>query len=166
MTNDPLYTRLREQSWRRKLTPAEEAELRAWLATHAETQADWEAETALSDALEKLPDAPVPSNFTAVVLQTVEREQTAKERPRMFKLVWSIRNVWLTRAALAAVVVGAGLFSYLHSQTVRREEMRTSVVAVSAVKSLPSLDALQNFDVIRAMDQTPPADEQLLTLLQ
>jgi len=63
-------------------------------------------------------------------------------------------------------VVVAGFLTYFHGQTVRRAELRDSVVAVSAVKSLPSPEVLRDFDVIRALDQTPPADEQLLTLLQ
>ena len=41
MINDPTYTRLRELSWQRKLTPAEAAELRAWLEAHPEARADW-----------------------------------------------------------------------------------------------------------------------------
>ena len=43
MSSDPIYDQLRELSWRRKLTGAEEARLRAWLAAHPEAQADWEA---------------------------------------------------------------------------------------------------------------------------
>ena len=61
MTNDPLYHRLRELSWRRKLTDSEEAELRAWLAAHPEAQAGWEVEAELNQALGRLPDAPVSS---------------------------------------------------------------------------------------------------------
>src|ERR1035437_9606030 len=36
MTNDPIYNHLRELGWRRKLTGAEEAQLRAWLAARPE----------------------------------------------------------------------------------------------------------------------------------
>ena len=59
MTNDPLYHQLLEQSWRRKLTDAEEAGLRAWLAAHPEAQPDWDAEAGLSEALGALPNVPV-----------------------------------------------------------------------------------------------------------
>ena len=47
---------------------------RAHLAAHPEAQADWEAEAGLNDALGRLPDVAVSSNFTARVLQAVERE--------------------------------------------------------------------------------------------
>ncbi len=166
MTNDPLYTKFRELSWRRKLTPAEEIELRNWLAAHVEAQAEWEAEACLSEALDRLPDAPVPSNFTANVLQALQRDDAAQARARQPGLGWRQRLTWMPKAALATLIVAAGLLSYLHGQTVRRAELRNSVVAVSAVKSLPSPEVLRDFDVIRALDQTPPADEQLLTLLQ
>ena len=74
MKNDAFLSLLRESSWRRKLTEAEQAELRAYLAAHPDARADWEMESALNAALTRLPDAPVPSNFTARVLQAVERE--------------------------------------------------------------------------------------------
>src|ERR1035441_868191 len=80
MTDDPNYNRLLELSWRRKLTDAEEAQLRALLESRPEAQADWDAEATLNAVLGRLPDAPVPSNFTARVLQTVEREAAAELR--------------------------------------------------------------------------------------
>ena len=65
MTDDPIYNRLRELSWRRQLTAPEKAELRAWLTAHPEAQSEWEAEAGLNATLRRLPDAPVPGNFTA-----------------------------------------------------------------------------------------------------
>src|SRR5258707_9900894 len=105
MTNDPLFIKFRELSWRRKLTPAEQTELRNWLAAHVEAQADWEAEAGLSDALDQLPDAPVPSNFTANVLQAIQRETAAEARARQTAFPWWRRLPWLPRTAFAAVVV-------------------------------------------------------------
>ncbi len=66
--NDPLFNKLREASWRRPLTASEEAELRAWLAAHPEARAEWESDTALNDLLSRVPNAPVPTNFTTRVL--------------------------------------------------------------------------------------------------
>ena len=71
MKGEPIQNPLRELVWRRKLTEAEHAGLRA----QPETQADLELESRLTEALARLPDAPVPSNFTARVLQAVEREE-------------------------------------------------------------------------------------------
>jgi anti-sigma factor RsiW len=166
MTNDPIYNHLRELSWRRRLTGPEEAELKAWLAAHPQAQAEWEAETGLNATLERLPDVPVPGNFTARVLQAVQREAAAELcRPEGRWHTW-LRLRWLPRAAFAAVVVGAGLVAYHEVQAANRKKLAESVAAVSAVSSLPSPDILKDFDAIRALNATPAPDEQLLTVLQ
>ena len=166
MTHEPIYNHLREQSWRRKLSNAEEVELRTWLATHPEAQADWQAEVGLNAGLGRLPDAPVPSNFTARVLQAVEREAVAElSRPQGNWLTWLWLR-WLPRAAFAAIIVGAGMLSFREVQVAHRKKLVESVAAVSAVSSLPSPDILKDFDAIRALNPSPAPDEQLLAVLQ
>jgi hypothetical protein len=167
MMTDPIFNRLREVSWRRKLTAGEEAELRAWLAEHPEALADWEREAALNEMLGRLPDAPVPSNFTARVLQAVEREAAAEARgvasARPRNRPW-LR--WLPRGAFAAMAAGAGLLAFHHhEQSLLRGQLAQSVATISDVASLPSPEILTDFDAIRVLN-TPPADEQLLTLLK
>lgn len=165
--NDPVYNRMRELSWRQKLTDAEEVEVRAWLEAHPESQADWEAEAGLNEALARLPDAAVASNFTARVLQTVVREASAQARgggPK--QRGWRTWLAWLPKAAAATIILGAGLFSYHSIVTARRSGLAQSVTAVSNVVSLPSPEILQDFEAIRALNQAPPADEQLLALLR
>jgi anti-sigma factor RsiW len=164
MKNDPLYQRLLERSWRRELTETEAAELRAWLAVHPEAQADWTLEEGLNSALRGLPNAPVSSNFTALVMQAVERE-AARARPSIWRR-WQPRLLWIPRIALAAVVVESGLLSYHHFQRTQRVQYAESVVTVSEVASLPGPEILENFDAIRAMKQSPPADEELIALLK
>ena len=166
MTNDPIYNHLRELSWRRKLTDAEEAELRAWLKAHPEAQADWEAEAGLNAALGGLPDMPVPSNFTARVLQAVERDAAGELRQGEPKLRFWRRLRWLPKAAFAVVILAAGLVSYHQFQAARFAEYAHSVAAVSDVSSLPSPEILQDFDAIRASNPSPTPDEQLLAVLQ
>jgi ferric-dicitrate binding protein FerR (iron transport regulator) len=165
MTNDPIY-HWRELSWRRKLTDAEEAELRAWLKAHPEAQADWEAEAGLNAALGGLPEMPVPSNFTARVLQAVEREAAAELRQGEPKWQFWRRLGWLPRAAFVVIVLAAGLVSYRQFQAARFAEYAHSVAAVSDVSSLPSPEILQDFDAIRASNPSPTPDEQLLAVLQ
>jgi anti-sigma factor RsiW len=166
MTDDPNYNRLRELSWRRKLTDAEEAQLRALLESRPEAQADWDAEATLNAALGRLPDAPVPSNFTARVLQTVEREAAAELRQGERKWQFWRRLRWLPKVAFAAVVLGTGLVSYHQIQAARFAEYAHSVAAVSGVASLPSPEVLKDFDAIRASNPTPVPDEQLLAALK
>src|SRR6185369_12561679 len=112
MNPDPVYKRLRELSWRRPLTESEQAELRAWLAAHPEAEEEWETEKHLSAMLHQLPDAPVPSNFTARVRQTVEQETPAARRPGLPSR-WAARwRVFLPHTAAAVVIVGLGWFAY------------------------------------------------------
>src|SRR5467141_2237318 len=122
MMNDPVYTHFLELSWRRKLTSAEEIELRAWLESHPGAQAAWEAETALSDALGLLPETPVPSNFTARVMHGVERDKSAaSRRATRQRAKWWRR--FIPKVALAALLAAAGIFSYaqFHAAQVRAE---------------------------------------------
>ena len=166
MTHDPIYNGLRELSWRRPLTDAELAELRAWLAAHPEAQADWEAEAGLNAALGRLPDVPMPSNFTARVLQAAQREVAAGlRRPELSLLTW-LRVRWLPKMAFAAVVVGVGLLTYHQVKTTHREKVARSLTAVSAVSSMPSVEILKDFEAIRALTPAPAPDEELLALLQ
>jgi anti-sigma factor RsiW len=166
MTNDPSFQRWRELSWRHKLTPAEEADLRAWLAAHPEAQADWEAETALTDALHRMPDVPVATNFTARVLQEVERE--ARSAARASKGPgWQPSKRWIPRIALASVALAIGLFSMQQIRANYTAKLVRSVEVVSKVSSLPSPAILKDFDAIERLTPQPAApDEQLLSLLQ
>jgi hypothetical protein len=167
MINDPLYEKLRETGWRRKLNADEESRLSEWLAGHPEAQGGWDSEATLNELLVALPDVPVASNFTALVLAAAKREASTNE-PRMGRIRpsagWWLR--WLPKAALGAVVLAAGLVSYNHIQSARRVEWAQSLATVSQVGSLPGPDVLSDFDAIAALSSTPPADEDLLKLMQ
>jgi hypothetical protein len=162
--NDP-FNKLRETSWRRKLTAAEESELRAWLAANPTARDDWQAEAALSRVLEHLPNAPIPSNFTARVLQAVEMENVATRRQLESKWRWMWQPL-LPRIAFAAVVLGIGFLSFHEARAARRMQLAKSVAAISEVASLPGPEVLKDFDAIRQLTPTPPPDTELLALLQ
>jgi len=161
MKHDAFLFKLRESSWRRKLTDAEQAELHTWLAAHPEARTDWEVESALYAALTRLPDAPVPSNFTARVLQAVEREEA---RPQVWSWNW---HVLVPRIAVATVVVVVtGLALHHHDLYRQRAALVKSVALLTASQPVPSPEALQNFDAIRRMSQPQHADNELLALMQ
>src|SRR6516164_1287182 len=159
MQDDNLYKELREVSWKRKLSPAEEARLRSWLETQPEARADWEVEAGLNDALERLKEPEVPSNFTARVLAAVEvdaaREKRAgTARGRQGRRFWNWR--WLPKVALGSVVLVAGLLGlqyHQHEQHEKRVQYARSVATITDVASLPSPAILQDFDAIHAMNQ-------------
>lgn len=159
--NESDHNPLSEKSWR-KPTPAEAAELQAWLSKHPEAQADLEMELRLSEVINQLPDVPVPSNFTARVLQAVERECAGGSRRRGPFWNWSLRLL-LPRAATAVVVLGAGLLAvHEHTVTERRAELAQSVKMVPAL----SLEVLQNFETIRKMGPPTGPDRELIALME
>jgi anti-sigma factor RsiW len=163
MKNDGLLSRLRELNWRRKLTETEQAELRDQLAADPAARADWEVESALNAALQRMPDAPVASNFTARVLQAVEREEA---RPRRSRWSWNW-HVLVPRLALAtAAVVLGGLVLHHHVVRNQRVAFVKSVALATAGQPVPGAEALENFDAIRRMSRPQHADDELLALMQ
>jgi hypothetical protein len=147
----------RELLWRRKLTDAEQVELR----TQPEVSADLEMEIRLSETLARISDVSVPSNFTARVMQTIELEEAKNARLRS----WNWRSL-VPRVAFAMMAIGfAGLALHRYELDTRHAALAKGVALVAAAQPLPSVDALKNFDAIRRMSQ-PHADEELLALLQ
>ena len=115
MQDDNLYKDLRELSWKRKLTPVEEAQLHAWLEAHPEAQADWEGEAGLTDALNRLAAPQVPSNFTVRVLAAVAADTARQERETGRRSTWRFWSWrWLPKAAVASLVLVAGLVGLQH----------------------------------------------------
>lgn len=166
MNDNPLYNGWREIGWRRKLTAEEEAQLAEFLNAHPEAHADWESEAALNELLGSLPSVPVASNFTARVLAAAEREASgsAPSQERTAHAVpWWKR--WVPKTAFAAVVL-AGLVSYHHIQSVERTERAQSLATLSEAEPIPSPDVLNDYDAIAALSSTPPADEELLRIMQ
>jgi len=158
MTDEPLQNQLRELAWRRKLTDAEKAALR----TQPEVQANLELESRLSQALARVPDAPVPSNFTARVLQAIEHEEARGARTRSWSWYW---RVLVPRAAVAVAVIALAGLAYQHHQFDKRAQLARDMVLLAKAQPLPSVEALKNFDAIQRMSQTAvQPDDKLLEL--
>lgn len=152
--------------WRRGLSEAERARLQAWLEAHPEARADWELEGVLTEVLSRLPDAPVPSNFTARVLDAVEREELSPAAARMPARLARFWRHWLPRFAVAALLLGAGVFFHYRHQAQQRAELRRSLTLIAGMPAVPSPQALEDFEVVRHLSRTPPWDEELLALMQ
>jgi anti-sigma factor RsiW len=170
MTNDPVIQRLRELSWRRTLTDAEAAELRAWLTLHPDANGEWETEAALTQALTQLPAPPLSSNFTAQVMNAIARGEVTAARPRIRMEWWrTLGRIWRPAPgiAMAGLVLGGSLLAYRHHEHARtRQELAHSVAMVSDLAAVSNTELLANFEAIRVLNQAPQADEQLLALLQ
>lgn len=161
MNDNTESTRLRETGWRRDLTAAEQAALRQWLAAAPDARPDWELDAALTRALQRLPDAPVASNFTARVVQAVQLEARPTGRFAWRPLRWLPRLAFAI--ALAAVVGGFGLHQYRRAN---REQLAHSVAAFTEVRTVPSPEILADFDAIYRLSPAPAADTELIALMK
>jgi anti-sigma factor RsiW len=169
MTDDPISRKLREISWRRELTPSEQAELDAWLKRHPEARGDWETDVALSGTLGRLTGVAVSSNFTSRVLQAVEGQMRAETRGRGKSVRWRNwmrRSRWVMGSSFAGVILTMGLAIHHHEVVVKRQELVKTIVVIGGVAALPNTEVLTNFEAIRLLSQGPQPDEQLLALLQ
>ena len=143
---------LRESLWRRQPTSEE-------LRAHPELAAD----ARLTDALQRLPAADVPSNFTARVLAAIDLDENQAVRSAR---PWSWRSLFPRLAVATALLVVIGVAVQRYETSSQRQAIAQSVALVARVNALPSVDALENFDAIQRMSQSAHADGGLLAALQ
>ena len=68
--------------------------------------------------------------------------------------------------AQAAVVAAIGLISYERHEATQRAVLARNVATVADVAAVPNPDLMQDFEAVRRLGQTPPADEELLARLR
>jgi negative regulator of sigma E activity len=152
MKNNPSEPN--ESLWRGKLSAEALAALRA--------QPELEAEARLTAALSKIPDAPMPSNFTARVLAAIDLEEASVERSRPG---WNWRSLFPRIAVAMAVLLFIGVSVQRYETNSHRVALAQTLVRVASAQS-PSVDALENLDAIQSMSQSAHADNDLLAVLQ
>lgn len=153
MENKPINPE--EALWRRTLSAAERTALSA--------QPGLEMEARLTQALAKISDAPVPSNFTARVLADIEREEAQAARPQIWALNW--RSLWPRVAIAAAILIFAGVSLQRYEIHAQRTALAKNLVLAARAPS-PGVDALENLDAIQRMSQSSHVDNALLAALQ
>jgi hypothetical protein len=167
---DPVENNFLELSWRQRLTDAEQAALQGYLAAHPEAKAECEVEAQLNRLLEKLPEAPpVASNFTALVMQAVERETTVRTPERNAGgWRWLSLRTWLARSAVACVVVGTGCFALYEHQLGERRMMAQDVAKLAEAYSAAGPVSTEDFAPISRLSSEAPAkpDTDLIALMQ
>ncbi len=163
--NESDYQHLIEISWRRPLNPAEEARLQSYLALHPEAQADWESEAGLSQLMGRLYRPPLPSNFTAQVLQTLEREEAAVSRrvPLGGRLERLIRRA-IPRLAWASVLMALAFLGYHQYQVYTQDEMARDLLRFSQAANLNDPAVFKDLEAIRRLGQMPPPTDEDLWL--
>lgn len=146
---------MHESLWRRKPTAVEREELH--------TRPELELEARLTEALSRMPDAPVASNFTSRVRAAIDLEE-AKSRRSGWQWNW---RLLLPRMAVAATVLFiAGIGVRNHQIASHRMAMARNVAMAATSAPAPSVDALENLDAIQRMGQSTHADGELLADLQ
>jgi hypothetical protein len=161
--NEIEFEKLIHESWRRKLTPEEEGALRAYFATRAELQAEWERDSALNQLLVSLRNAPVATNFTSRVLLVVAQHDRESQRNRGSFFHWP-RLSLLPRIAIGSAFVCAAVFSVQQYRSVQRTQFAHDIAAVSQAATVPQ-EWLEDFEAIRHLSQ-PRVDNELLAALQ
>jgi anti-sigma factor RsiW len=171
--NSSDYEKLRLKALRNELSPEEMALWRAHLRAHPEAQQDWEEEQFITQALQHLPDLPVPTNFTARVMSAVNRATRDEESPAPAPVPWTQwwgALGWSRQAALATLLLCLSLIGYRQYQLGRhaeRVEAGRNLAEVSVAADLPSLELLRDFEAIRRLSPMPPeADAELAVALQ
>jgi anti-sigma factor RsiW len=172
--NELEYKRLREMSWRRKLTAEEEIRLQPYFIAHPEAQAETEDDAALTAALEQLPNAPLSSNFTAQVLQLIDLEEAAQARRSKITRDWRWWiNHLIPRVALGVLTVSLGALGLIQYQKHNFEERAQNAGAFSsqlevAAGRVPA-EMWQDFEAIRRLNTTTVSasvDDELLAALK
>lgn len=161
--NQSHIERLVEASRRRVLPPREREELEAWLASSSEARAVWAEETALSQALRVLPDAPLSPQFDQRVLAAVERlgGPAATALRRSPSAWWSLLLGW-RGATVAVLLLGAGIAIPLQQQAQARARLAESVAALSELAAWPDLAALADFEAVYYLPTGPlPKEAEL-----
>lgn len=163
MKPDPVHQKIRDIAWRRRLTPAEQAELQAWLVAHPEAQAEVELDAALDAALASRATPSVSSNFTARVMQAIETETKRAIRPAVQAKPWWHRLV--PRVAVAALIIAICGLVYRQNLIAKQNELARAAKEIAVAQALSSATVIQDFEVIRSLTPaTMIADENLLAL--
>ncbi len=165
--NGPEFDQLLKKQMRGSLTVEDEAALQARFRRDSSAEAAWEEDLRLNQLLQRVPDAPVSSNFTARVLGAIQLEERKEAQCSLLWRMGQWFRVSLARkAAVATIIAGVSMLTYQQYRSGVREEMARNAAAVSSIVALPSVDVLENFEVIQGLNQLPPVDVELLVALQ
>ncbi len=131
-----------------------------------------EEDVNLSKLLLKLPDVPVSSNFTARVMDAVEKEEAepASTAPSLFQLLWQNLTRRLAPVSLIIALIGLCYFSYNESKNTK---IASSIAELDRVAMLNekngelSIEILRDFDVIQNINNyNSMVDIELLAALK
>lgn len=167
------YQKLLDLKLQRPLLPEEQSRLDDLVSQHPEIRDHWDEEMQLSQLLNRLPDAPISSNFTALTLAAAQEETAPKRVPkRRLRFGWlSFR--WIHAATVTAAALAAAWILYDQKQSAGRAQLAgelaqfsSAALAVDPENTDVNLDALMNYDVITRLENHPIVDDDLLVVLE
>ena len=164
--NDPLQPEERNEliskALRGGLSEKEDARLRELFEADPSVQIQLQEEKQLEQILQILPDVPVATNFTTLVLQAVGREGRVKERARFRIPVF--RSAFARVATGLAVVLLVGVVFQQNHRESKQAELAQTVSTFSEVASAINQterpeQLFQDFDAIQRLSL--PSDSEL-----
>lgn len=166
--NNALFEELLALRQKRPLTPEEQTRLDGWLAKHPADRTRWTEEAALSTALRRLSQPPVPSNFMARVWRDIEAEERRGERqarPEGWFFWPSMRLPGLGTAFSVFAVLLLLVAGSQSKRTPSRTKLAESIEQVATFARVPSVEFLKDFEAISRLNQAS-ADVELLAAFE
>ena len=175
--NSGDYEQLLRARQRGELKGVEQERLAALLQSDPKLGAEWQEDVALQRLLKTLPEAPLSSNFTSLVMQQLHRDDAAPQTPSR----WALPRFWVRGLAYGSLALFVGVGTMYYRTMAGRFDMANSVATVTTVAQLvqpvamrqqtpvelppmPPVDIWENFEEIRRLpDQV---DTELLLALE
>jgi hypothetical protein len=145
---------LRDRGMQRDLNPAEQAHLQKVLTQNPDLTRGWEEDQQLNHLIRHLPNRPISSNFTQLVLQAVTRSEV--HAAVLSPLPWWTQfwhAAWIRPAAIAGLLICLGSLGYQQHQSRVRWEIARSLVTVSELSKIAQPEVVKNFDVIDRLNR-------------
>jgi anti-sigma factor RsiW len=162
--NDAMFEVLLALRHKRPLTPDEQARLDGWLAAHPADRARWTEEAALSAALHRLSQPPVPSNFIARIWQDIEAAERKARTVETSAIGWFRWPSLAQQFALVVLVLAAGVV-FQGRRARSPVQVARSIEQVATFTRVPSVELLKDFEAISRLNQAS-ADVELLAAFE
>lgn len=172
--NNSVYDELIRLSLKREISAEDRMRIEAAVAAHPELRERWETDAALSRLLRGVPDVPVSSNFTAVVMEAIELDDRVTGRSgagaaRRFSLPqWLRPRVATVFGVVVVIVFGVHEYRARHDRSILAQDVRRVSQEFAALPpSVPGPEIFHDFDAIDKLRQVSVvSDDELLKVLQ
>lgn len=159
MNQPSEYEDLLSIRWIRELNGREQNRLARLLSADPGWQARWEEDMRVLEAVRRLPDVPVASNFTSRVLEALPDEagdpSPAPLSPT--KRSWFRRLAWAPKWGLGFGFASILALAVFYGEYKRAKSMRLveSLTVITESKTAPIMEELQHFEFIQELAPVP-----------